>query len=79
MCSVVEVVGVLSVHPALATSTSQQELDDTSAERRAHSPPPSLVPRLHVITMTHLPHCNPLLPLTLPTPLGELTTPTHAM
>ncbi|XP_070539996.1 mini-chromosome maintenance complex-binding protein-like [Ptychodera flava] len=68
---VIEFIGVLSVDPALATINHHQEvhtLVDPSEEmedieeRHAHSPPPSLVPRLHAIVVNKLHHCNPLLP-----------------
>ena len=31
-------------------------------EQNAHSPPPSLVPRLHALVVNRLQHTNPLLP-----------------
>ncbi|KAJ8025707.1 Mini-chromosome maintenance complex-binding protein [Holothuria leucospilota] len=74
---VVEIIGVLSVDPSLATfpesSTNGNHSDilnpeesmDGIEEQTAHSPPPSLVPRLHVIRVTKLQHINPLLPLQL--------------
>ena len=34
-------------------------------ETVAHSPPPSLVPRLHVLLSQRLQHVNPLLPVDL--------------
>ena len=71
VCSVVEVVGVLSVDPALASMGAEEEEEGrTAAERWAHSPPPSLVPRLHAITTTLLHHSNPLLPTLLPATLS---------
>ena len=69
--SVVEVIGVLGTDPALAPLSyhgDDQQLD-TAAERKAHYPPPSLVPRLHAISVRHLPHCNPLLPPRLAFPV----------
>ena len=33
-----------------------------AAEKAAHIPPPSLVPRLHAVLMRKLSHNNPLLP-----------------
>lgn len=62
--SVVEVVGVLGIDPTLAPLAYS---DDT--ERKAHCPPPSLVPRLHAIAVRSLSHSNPLLPSDLPSPL----------
>lgn len=35
---------------------------ETAEEQRVHSPPASLVPRLHVLHARRLPHNNPLLP-----------------
>ncbi|CAH1783251.1 unnamed protein product [Owenia fusiformis] len=69
-----EFIGVLSIDPALANfySESSEEqssfLDPAEAlsnmeEENVHSPPPSLVPRLHVILTEKLNHNNPLLPI----------------
>ena len=70
----VEFVGILSKDPSLAQhdhneENSQGELsaicgalsEDSLAERRAHNPPPSLVPRLHTIVAHKMNHSNPLL------------------
>lgn len=38
---------------------------DTVEEQRVHSPPASLVPRIHVILAQKLQHMNPLLPACL--------------
>ncbi|XP_067382817.1 mini-chromosome maintenance complex-binding protein [Channa argus] len=67
-----EVYGILSVSPALSAladekDTSSSLLDptecmETAEEQRVHSPPASLVPRLHMIYATSLTHNNPLLP-----------------
>lgn len=67
-----EVYGILSVSPALSALADEKDassslLDptecmETAEEQRVHSPPASLVPRLHVIYATLLPHNNPLLP-----------------
>ena len=74
----VEFIGVLSVDPALAHfedgGDEEQHLVDpfqteTAAERRVHSPPPSLIPRLHCIVARCLTHSNPLLPSNLTTPI----------
>ncbi|XP_075703860.1 mini-chromosome maintenance complex-binding protein isoform X2 [Rhinoderma darwinii] len=69
---VLEVYGVLSVEPALSALNKDRDpmsslLDpedgaDTLEERRAHSPPTSLVPRIHAIVIHRLPHTNPLIP-----------------
>ena len=71
MGSVVEVVGVLGIDPALGQLNYNENSEDldTAAERKVHCPPPSLVPRLHAITIQCLPHSNPLLPQDLPFPV----------
>lgn len=62
----VEVVGFLSLDPALSCMTGEDEMSsmdqDNQAERMQHQPPASLVPRLHVLSIKKLEHCNPLLP-----------------
>ena len=40
----------------------------TAAERAVHTPPPSLVPRLHAVVIRKLAHNNPLLPHDLSAP-----------
>ena len=55
----VEFVGVLSLDPSLASGDTDEEMSLSPA-----LPPPSLVPRLHVLTFSLLQHSNPLLPLT---------------
>ncbi|XP_055358191.1 mini-chromosome maintenance complex-binding protein [Betta splendens] len=67
-----EVYGILSVSPALSALADEKDasscvLDpaecmETAEEQRVHSPPASLVPRLHMICAKSLPHNNPLLP-----------------
>ncbi|CAL8358002.1 unnamed protein product [Boreogadus saida] len=68
-----EVYGILSVSPALSALSDQNDtsssliLDpaecmETAEELRVHSPPASLVPRLHLIHTQRLTHNNPLLP-----------------
>lgn len=52
----IEVVGFLSLSPALEASWQ-----DCDAEDKALHPPPSLVPRLHAVQIRKLKHCNPLL------------------
>ncbi|KAL7889883.1 hypothetical protein AOLI_G00021410 [Acnodon oligacanthus] len=67
----VEVFGILSVDPALSLMADDKEasslLDPTESmetveEQRAHSPPASLVPRIHMLYAQPLQHNNPLLP-----------------
>ncbi|GAA6111138.1 mini-chromosome maintenance complex-binding protein isoform X2 [Tachysurus ichikawai] len=66
-----EIFGILSVDPALSLVAEDKEassfLDPTESmesveEQRAHSPPTSLVPRLHMLYAEPLKHNNPLLP-----------------
>ncbi|XP_034754577.1 mini-chromosome maintenance complex-binding protein [Etheostoma cragini] len=67
-----EVFGILSVSPALSALADKKDsssslLDptecmETAEEQRVHSPPASLVPRLHMLFAKPLPHNNPLLP-----------------
>jgi len=57
----VEFVGVISLDPALAGGEEGEEEMMTVSPCL---PPPSLVPRLHVLTFTPLQHNNPLLPQT---------------
>nr|XP_020460023.1 mini-chromosome maintenance complex-binding protein [Monopterus albus] len=67
-----EIYGVLSVSPALSALADEKDassslLDptecmETAEEQRVHSPPASLVPRLHMIHAKPLRHNNPLLP-----------------
>ncbi|KAM6998067.1 mini-chromosome maintenance complex-binding protein [Tautogolabrus adspersus] len=69
---IVEVYGILSVNPALsafdknkdATSSllDPAEFMEMAEEQRVHSPPTSLVPRLHMLYAKQLPNNNPLLP-----------------
>ena len=72
--AIVEFVGILSNDPALTSFSCEENGDadsfpqDSVIEQRAHSPPVSLVPRLHCIAATLLTQTNPLLPFTLPTP-----------
>ncbi|XP_053306311.1 mini-chromosome maintenance complex-binding protein [Spea bombifrons] len=72
---VIEVYGVLSVDPALSAVNEDRDaasalLDlyegmDTAEEQRVHSPPASLVPRIHAIVTQKLQHINPLMPADL--------------
>ncbi|XP_059214724.1 mini-chromosome maintenance complex-binding protein isoform X2 [Centropristis striata] len=68
-----EVFGILSVSPALSALAEEKDassslldpaesLMETAEEQRVHSPPASLVPRLHMLHARPLPHNNPLLP-----------------
>ncbi|CAH0398600.1 unnamed protein product [Chilo suppressalis] len=63
----IEVVGFLSVDPALS-GEFQPEKDllvepeiESEVETITHNPPPSLVPRLHAVYVKKLEHCNPLI------------------
>lgn len=69
---ILEVYGILSVEPKLSGMTERDSLSglgdpmecmDTEEEQRVHSPPSSLVPRLHVIIAQKLQHVNPLIPV----------------
>lgn len=63
----VEVIGFLSVHPALSGEFQPEKNSfleptcETDAEILTHNPPPSLVPRLHAVYVKKLDHCNPLI------------------
>uniref|UniRef100_A0A8C0YPE2 Mini-chromosome maintenance complex-binding protein n=1 Tax=Cyprinus carpio carpio TaxID=630221 RepID=A0A8C0YPE2_CYPCA len=66
-----EVFGILSVDPALSVIADEREASsllhptegmETVEEQRVHSPPASLVPRLHMLYAQPLVHNNPLLP-----------------
>uniref|UniRef100_A0A8C5RAN8 Mini-chromosome maintenance complex-binding protein n=1 Tax=Leptobrachium leishanense TaxID=445787 RepID=A0A8C5RAN8_9ANUR len=69
---VIEVFGVLCADPHLSAASDDGDsasvvmdpLDgmDTAEERRVHSPPTSLVPRIHAIVIRRLDHNNPLMP-----------------
>jgi len=61
-----EVVGVISLDPSLASFT-EEESDHASPQL----PPPSLVPRIHALYHTKLPHNNPLIPDKPAMPLEE--------
>ncbi|CAB3259595.1 unnamed protein product [Arctia plantaginis] len=63
---IIEVVGFLSVDPALS-GEFQPDKDpllepetENDVETITHNPPPSLVPRLHAVYVKKLAHCNPL-------------------
>lgn len=57
-----DVIGFLSVDPALDGSTHEPSDFDNISEIQANNPPPSLVPRLHAILIREVPHINPLMP-----------------
>ncbi|KAJ8361343.1 hypothetical protein SKAU_G00178680 [Synaphobranchus kaupii] len=66
-----EIYGILSVDPLLSVVDGETDAGvmvdpmdsvETAEERRVHSPPASLVPRLHMIYTLPLQHNNPLLP-----------------
>ena len=76
-----EFVGIVSLDPTLAAfpshNTEENGLLDpfvefSQEERLAKSPPPSMVPRLHVIAQHRLDHANPTLPVTLPPSVDNL-------
>lgn len=77
---IVEFIGILSLDPNLAHCPNSVDDHDlfshfNQQENMAHSPPPSLVPRLHVVKYKKLVHNNPLLPMELPVQMSaeELT------
>lgn len=51
--------------PTDSSALDPMECMDTAEEQRVHSPPASLVPRIHVILAQKLQHINPLLPACL--------------
>lgn len=63
----IEIVGFLSVDPALSGEFQPEKdplldpVSETEAEILTHNPPPSLVPRLHAVYVKKLNHCNPLI------------------
>ncbi|XP_050095466.1 mini-chromosome maintenance complex-binding protein [Anopheles aquasalis] len=62
--TVIEAVGFLSVHPALDGAgdvADMEAFEDEMSEHQATHPPPSLIPRLHAISVRKLTHTNPLL------------------
>ncbi|XP_011210863.2 mini-chromosome maintenance complex-binding protein [Bactrocera dorsalis] len=59
--TIIDVVGFLSVNPALDATTMDVDAFDNLNEIQAQNPPPSLIPRLHAIAVHCLPHPNPLL------------------
>ena len=68
-----EFVGIVSLDPSLAAFPTDGTEHDIiqqfgAQERLAKSPPPSLVPRIHVVKHTKIGHGNPLLPEQLDLP-----------
>ncbi|XP_077113998.1 mini-chromosome maintenance complex-binding protein isoform X2 [Ranitomeya variabilis] len=69
---VLDVYGILSVEPVLSILNEDSDMVssllnpavcmDTQEEQRSHSPPTSLVPRIHAILIRKLPHTNPVIP-----------------
>lgn len=55
-------VGVSPHRDASSSLLDPSECMETAEEQRVHSPPASLVPRLHMLYAKPLPHNNPLLP-----------------
>ena len=62
----VEVVGVYSIDPWLASINHEADPLGFPEESRALNPPSSLVARLHAISIQQLVHTNPMLPLEVP-------------
>lgn len=68
---ILEVYGILSVDPTLSVMTDESlsgvgdpiECMDMAEEQRVHSPPSSLVPRLHIVIAQKLQHVNPFIPV----------------
>ncbi|POI26448.1 hypothetical protein CIB84_009803 [Bambusicola thoracicus] len=56
---------LLVLFPRDSSTLDPMECMDTAEEQRVHSPPSSLVPRIHVILAHKLQHLNPLLPACL--------------
>uniref|UniRef100_A0A673JUZ1 Mini-chromosome maintenance complex-binding protein n=1 Tax=Sinocyclocheilus rhinocerous TaxID=307959 RepID=A0A673JUZ1_9TELE len=78
-----EVFGILSADPALRVIADEREasllldpteVTETVEEQRVHSPPASLVPRLHMLYAQPLVHNNPLLPSSAPENDGDRKT-----
>lgn len=53
------------LHRDASALLDPMECSDMAEEQRVHSPPASLVPRIHVILAQKLQHINPLLPTCL--------------
>ncbi|KAL5277760.1 MCMBP family protein [Megaselia abdita] len=63
--SVVDVIGFLSVDPAMDISTADVEMNEDIDGILAANPPPSLIPRIHAVAIRRLKHSNPLLDTSL--------------
>lgn len=63
--SIIDVVGFLSVDPALDASSMLNNPNydefESFSEQQALNPPPSLIPRVHAVAVRKLEHNNPLL------------------
>lgn len=57
--TLVDVIGFLSVNPALDGTFDEGDGFMEETERQATNPPPSLIPRIHVLSLKKLPHINP--------------------
>ncbi|KAF5269933.1 hypothetical protein FQR65_LT05732 [Abscondita terminalis] len=57
---IVEVIGFLSVDPALTDFSFEDDFEN-EMEIQTHNPPPSLIPRVHCVTFKKITHVNPLL------------------
>lgn len=55
----------IPLHRDASALLDPMECSDMAEEQRVHSPPASLVPRIHVILAQKLQHINPLLPTCL--------------
>jgi len=64
MQDLVEFIGVVSLDPGMAAEDETGEDDMMTMTTNPSMPPPSMVPRLHVLSFTKMTHNNPLLPLT---------------
>lgn len=62
--TLVDVIGFLSVDPALDATFDEGDGFIEESERQATNPPPSLIPRLHAISVKKLDHINPHFELT---------------
>lgn len=71
--SVLDIIGFLSIDPSLCGSLQQESDNDlmSQEERCAMHPPPSLVPRIHVISMNTVNTINPMHEFVTETPLIE--------
>ena len=72
-----EFIGIVSLDPSLAILPPDASEHDVltqfgAQEHMAKSPPPSLVPRIHVLKQHKLTHSNPLLPLELPKTIADV-------